>query len=124
MTTPMREPGPDHPIAIAPQPGRVRVRLDGMVVAETTRALALAEARYPAVLYVPREDARWEAFRPNPRSTHCPYKGNASYYDLVVNGETRSVAVWSYEAPYPAVAAIAGHLAFYPDRVDAIEVTP
>ena len=124
MTTAMREPGPDHPIAITPQPGRVRVRVGGTVVAETTRALALAEADYPAVLYVPREDARWEAFRSNPRSTHCPYKGTASYYDLVAEGGTRPAAVWSYEAPYPAVAAIQGHLAFYPDRVDAIEMMP
>jgi uncharacterized protein (DUF427 family) len=117
----MRIPGPDHPITIAPQPGRVRVLLGGVAVADTERALRLEEAAYPAVLYIPRADIRAESFVPSARTSHCPYKGDASYYDLVVEGTRRPDAVWSYEAPYPAVAAIAGHVAFYPDRVDAIE---
>jgi uncharacterized protein (DUF427 family) len=117
----MKTPGPDHPIAIAPNPKRVRVILGGTVVAETTRALTLTEASYPPVQYVPREDARLEHFSPSARRTHCPYKGDAAYFTLAAGGETRPDAVWSYEAPFPAVAAIAGHLAFYPDRVDAIE---
>ena len=124
MNSAMREPGPDHPIAIVPEPGLVRVVLGGTEVARTRRALRLVEARYPPVLYVPREDAHWAAFRPSTRVSHCPYKGNASYFDLVVAGAHRAAAVWSYEAPYPAVAAIRGRLAFYPDRVDAIEVAP
>lgn len=117
----MKNPGPDHPIAIAPQPGRVRVLLAGVAVAESAAALRLQEAQYPAVLYIPRADIRTEAFARSARTSHCPYKGDASYYDLVVDGTRRPDAVWSYEDPYPAVAAIKDHVAFYLDRVDAIE---
>ncbi|WP_375465544.1 DUF427 domain-containing protein [uncultured Methylobacterium sp.] len=117
----MKQPGPDHPITIAPHPGLVRVMLNGVAVAETRNALSLKEARYPPVLYVPRADARLDHFAKSARSSHCPYKGDASYYDLAVEGVRRPGAVWSYEAPFPAVAEIAGHLAFYADRVDAIE---
>ena len=117
----MREPGPDHPITVAPHRKRVRVLAGGTVVAETGRALALREASYPPVLYIPREDVRWDLFVHNPRTTHCPYKGEASYYDLNVGGATRAAGVWSYENPFPAVARIKDHLAFYPDKVDAIE---
>ncbi len=114
-------PGPDHPIAITPNQGRVRVRLGGEVVADTTRALRLQEAGHPPVLYVPREDARMERFTRTARRTHCPYKGDASYYSIEAGGRGAEDAAWSYEAPYPAVAPIAGHLAFYPGRVDVIE---
>ena len=117
----MKTPDANHPITITPQAGRVRVLLDGVAVAETNAALRLQEASYPAVLYIPRADIDASRFVPSSRTTHCPYKGDARYFDLVV-GETRKPdAVWSYEAPFPAVAAIAGHVAFYPDRVDAIE---
>jgi uncharacterized protein (DUF427 family) len=118
----MKQPGPDHPIAITPTPGRVRVLLGGQVVAETSRALTLKEASYPAVQYIPREDAAMAMLTRTERSTHCPYKGDASYYSIAAGGRQAENAVWSYEAPYPAMAAIQGHLAFYPDRVDAIEV--
>ncbi|GJE57807.1 MULTISPECIES: DUF427 domain-containing protein [Methylobacterium] len=120
----MRQPGPDHPITITAHPKRVRVVVGSTVVADSTHALALKEASYPAVLYIPRGDANWELFAQNPRSTHCPYKGDASYYDLTIDGTTKAAAVWSYEAPFPAVAAIKDHLAFYPDKVDAIEEMP
>jgi uncharacterized protein (DUF427 family) len=118
----MKQPGPDHPITITPTPQRVRVLLDGEVVAETTRALTLQEASYPAVQYIPREDAAMALLARTPRSTHCPYKGDASYFSVAAGSRQAENAVWSYESPYPAVAAIAGHLAFYPDRVDAIEI--
>ncbi|WP_375455054.1 DUF427 domain-containing protein [uncultured Methylobacterium sp.] len=117
----MKQPGPDHPITISAHPGRVRVMLNGVAVAESRNALSLTEAHYPPVLYIPRADADLAHFKPSARSSHCPYKGDASYFDLVVAGVHRPNAVWSYEAPFPAVAGIAGHLAFYPDRVDAIE---
>ncbi len=119
----MKTPDANHPIAIAPQPGRVRVVLAGETVAETDAALRLTEASYPPVFYIPRSDIRDGFFVASSRSTHCPYKGDASYFDLVVGDARRPDAVWSYEAPFPAVAAIAGHVAFYPDRVDAIETT-
>jgi uncharacterized protein (DUF427 family) len=119
----MKTPDASHPITIAPQPGRVRVLLAGTPVAETDAALSLREASYPPVLYIPRADIKTEHFTPSERKTHCPYKGDARYFDLIVGDVRRPDAVWSYEAPFPAVAAMAGHVAFYPDRVDAIETT-
>lgn len=118
----MREPGPDHPITITPEPRRVRVVVAGVTVAETRNAPRLEEARYPAVLYVPRTDINAASFVPASRTSHCPYKGDARYFDLIVPGTRRPDAVWSYEDPYPAVSAIRGHVAFYPDRVDAIAI--
>lgn len=116
----MKLPGPDHPITILPHPGRVRVIVNGTVVAETQAALSLQEGGYLPVLYIPRADVRG-AVRRSARHSHCPYKGEASYFDLVTDGDERAEAAWSYEDPFPAVAAIRGHLAFYPGRVDAIE---
>ncbi|MBP2495475.1 uncharacterized protein (DUF427 family) [Methylobacterium sp. PvP062] len=116
----MKRPGPDHPITVEPEPRRVRVVVAGVAVAETRNALRLQEARYPPVFYVPRSDIRAEHFVASTRTSHCPYKGDAHYYDLVVDGTRRSDAVWSYGNPYPAVAAIRDHVAFYPDRIDAI----
>lgn len=118
----MKLPSPDHPITITPTPQRVRVLLGGQVVAETTRAVTLQEANYPAVHYIPREDAQMALFEKTTRSTHCPYKGDASYYSIAAGGRRAENAVWSYETPFPAMAAIEGHLAFYPDRVDSIEI--
>jgi uncharacterized protein (DUF427 family) len=117
-------PGPDHPITIKPAPGRVRVTFSGKVVADTRRALVLQEAAYKPVFYIPREDAQMAAFERTAHATMCPYKGDASYYSIKVGDRVAENAIWSYEAPYPAVAEIADHLAFYPDRVDAIEATP
>lgn len=114
----MKEPGPHHPITITPHEGVVRVRAGGRIVAETTRALELREASYPPVLYVPRDDIAADALHANPRRTHCPYKGEASYVDVAGT----AAAAWSYENPFPAVARIRRYLAFYPDRVEAIEV--
>lgn len=113
-----RTPGPDHPIAIAPAGRRVVVRFAGAVVADTTRALTLTEAAYPPVIYIPREDAAMAHFVPTDRQTHCPYKGDCSYFTLRVGGKTAENAVWSYAAPYDAMKQIAGHLAFYPDKVE------
>jgi uncharacterized protein (DUF427 family) len=117
----MKLPGPDHPITITPNPKRVRVSLGGRVVADTTRALSLKEATYPAVQYIPREDVAMDLLRRTTHSTHCPYKGDASYYTIVADGRTAENAVWTYEQPFSAMAQIAGHVAFYPNRVDAIE---
>jgi uncharacterized protein (DUF427 family) len=117
----MKLPGPDHPITITPNPKRLRVTFAGQVVAETARALTLQEASYPPVQYIPREDADAALLKRTERSTHCPYKGDASYYSIEAGGRRAENAIWSYEAPFPAMQQIAGHLAFYPDRVDRIE---
>ncbi len=117
-------PGPDHPITIEPNPGRVVVRVAGRVVADTTDALVLKEASYPAVQYIPRKDADMSLLARSDHTTYCPYKGDCSYYSITVGGARSVNAVWTYEDAYPAVAAIKGHLAFYPDRVDALEILP
>jgi uncharacterized protein (DUF427 family) len=117
----MIEPGRDHPITIEPNPNRVRVVLGGFIVAETTRALTLRESNLPPVQYIPREDAQMDLFERTDHASHCPFKGDAAYYTVTAGGLGARDAVWTYEEPYPAVKAIAGHLAFYPDKVDAIE---
>jgi|SRR6478752_978494 uncharacterized protein (DUF427 family) len=120
----MKIPGPDHPISIARSNKRVRVTLAGRVVADTTRAFTLLEASYKPVFYIPRDDADMSLLKRTGHKTHCPYKGDASYFSIVANGRSSNNAVWTYEQPFPAVGSIKEHLAFYPDRVDAIEETP
>jgi uncharacterized protein (DUF427 family) len=119
MNKPIRIPGPDHPIAIAPTKGRVVAKAGSHIIAETRNALTLQEASYPPVQYIPRADADMTQLTRTAHTTYCPYKGDASYYSLP-NAEN---AVWSYEAPHPAMGVIKDHLAFYPDRVEAIEVS-
>ncbi|MBV8920429.1 DUF427 domain-containing protein [Bradyrhizobium sp.] len=118
----MRLPGPDHPITIAANPRRIRVTAGDTVIAETTHALSLKEASYPAVQYVPRGDARMELLKRTERVTHCPYKGDASYFSIAADGKTIENAIWTYETPFPAMAEISGYLAFYPDKVRIEEV--
>jgi uncharacterized protein (DUF427 family) len=117
----MKTPGPAHPITISRDGRRVRVRFAGRIVADTTRALTLREAHYPPVYYVPRADTDMSVLTRTAHSTHCPYKGDASYFTIAADGRTAENAVWSYEQPFPAVAEIKDYLAFYPNRVDAIE---
>ena len=121
--TAMKLPGPDHPITIARKSRRVRVSFAGKVIAETTRALTLNEAGYKPVHYVPRADADMSLLQATAHTSHCPYKGDASYFTVTVDGRSAENAVWSYEQPYPAMSEIKEYLAFYPDRVDKIEET-
>ena len=114
------QPGPDHPITIAPAAGRAVVTLAGQVIADSRNALSLREANYPMVLYVPRADVDMAALNRTDHTTWCPYKGEASYYSVATADARATNAVWSYETPHDAVAPIKDHLAFYPDRVDAI----
>ncbi|WP_322056442.1 DUF427 domain-containing protein [Paraburkholderia sp. J63] len=123
-TKTIKIPGPDHPITIEPTGSRVVVKAGGRVIADTRAALTLREASYPAVIYVPREDADMSLLARTDHSTWCPYKGDCAYYSIVPGGERAVNAVWTYETPHAAVAAIGNHLAFYPDRVDSIEVLP
>jgi uncharacterized protein (DUF427 family) len=97
------------------------VRLGARTLADTSHALSLREASYPAVQYIPRADVDMSALSRTAHSTHCPYKGDASYYSIVADGHEALNAVWTYESPFPAVSSIRDYLAFYPSRVDAIE---
>lgn len=114
-------PGPDHPITIMHNPKRVIVTVAGQVIADTADAWTLREAAYPAVQYIPRKDVDMTRLARTEHATYCPYKGECAYFSIPSGGERATNAVWSYEAPFDAVAAIRDHLAFYPDRVDAIE---
>ncbi len=120
-TKPIKIPGPDHPITIERNPARILVSVAGRVVADTREALTLREAAYPPVQYIPRKDVDMALLERTDHATYCPYKGDCSYFSLPLGGERSINAVWSYEAPYAAVTPIKDYLAFYPDRVDAIE---
>ena len=120
----MKIPGADHPIVIAPSASRVRVMSAGRVVADTRAALTLRESDYPAVQYVPRGDVDMSLLVRTDNHTYCPYKGEASYYSIVGGDQRGTNAVWTYEEPHDAAKSIEGYLAFYPDRVDAIEELP
>ena len=117
-------PGPDHPIAIAPNRARVVVRVAGRVIADTREALTLREASYPGVHYIPRKDVDMALLERTDHSTYCPYKGECAYYSVPLGGTRSANAVWTYEDPFAAVAEIKDHLAFYPDRIEAIEERP
>jgi uncharacterized protein (DUF427 family) len=120
MTRTIRIPGPDHPITIDRNPRRVVVTLGDKVIAETTEALTLREASYPAVQYIPRKDVDMAALVRSDTVSYCPYKGEAAYFSIPGGGERSTDAIWTYEAPFDAVEQIKGHVAFYPDRIDAI----
>jgi uncharacterized protein (DUF427 family) len=117
----IKVPGPDHPITIERNPNRVVVTVGGQVIADTRDALTLREASYPAVQYIPRRDVDLAALRRSEHTTYCPYKGEASYYGIPAGGDRSLNAVWTYETPFEAMARIKDRVAFYPDRVDAIE---
>lgn len=120
----MKLPGPDHPITIERNPARVVVTVGGHVVADTRAALTLREAGYKPVQYIPRRDVDMSLLEPSDHATYCPYKGDCRYYSIPAGGPRSVNAVWTYEEPYPAVAQIKDHVAFYPARVDAIEENP
>ena len=121
---PHKTPGPDHRITTERSPLHVVVRRGSAVIAETDRALEMREASYPTVLYVPLEDVDERLLRRSEHHTWCPYKGEASYYDIVDgDGSDLRAAVWYYADPFPAVADIKDHVAFYADRV-TVSTTP
>jgi uncharacterized protein (DUF427 family) len=116
----IKVPGFAHPITIEPNASRVIVSVAGRILADTRNALTLREASYAAVQYIPRKDVDMTLLERTDHHTYCPYKGDCAYYSIPLGGQRSVNAVWTYEAPYAAVAAIKDHLAFYPDRVDAI----
>lgn len=111
-------PDASHPITVTPTDGRVVVTRHGRVIAQTDQALTLREASYPAVQYVPLADVDASVLERTDHATYCPYKGDAGYYSLVDGDARAENVVWTYDAPYDAVAPIAGHVAFYPDEVE------
>ncbi len=119
MSRPVLAPTAEHPITVEPTAGRVVARVGGKVVADSQHALTLRESSYPAVQYIPMSDVDQGVLSKTDTSTYCPYKGDASYYSVEpAGGEPVRDAIWTYESPFPAVAKIAGHVAFYPDRAE------
>ncbi|HEY0225000.1 MAG TPA: DUF427 domain-containing protein [Mycobacterium sp.] len=113
------EPSAGHPITVEPAKGRVQVRINGELVADTTAALELREATIPAVQYIPLDDVVQERLTRTDTTTYCPFKGDANYYSVTTSaGDTVEDAIWFYEQPFPAVAQIAGHVAFYPNKAE------
>lgn len=121
MTKEIKVPDANHPISIDANPVRVVARVGDTVIADTSAALTLREAAYPPVHYIPLDDVVPGTLRDSKSDSYCPYKGDASYYDVVLpDGKELADVVWTYQAPYPAVDAIAGHVAFYTDRVQVL----
>ncbi len=118
---PVKIPGPDHPITIEANPSRIVVTVGGRVIADTREALTLREADYPAVQYIPRKDVDMSLLERTDHSTYCPYKGDCAYYSVPSGAPLSVNAAWSYEQPHSAVSRVKDYLAFYPDRVDAID---
>lgn len=114
---------PDHRIATGPAGGRLRVTFNGEVIADTRGAIRLEESGYPVVYYLPRKDVKMDRLARTAHRTHCPFKGDASYFTLASGGRTAENAVWSYETPFDEVIAIKDCLAFYRDKVDSIDFT-
>jgi uncharacterized protein (DUF427 family) len=124
MAKEIKVPDANHPISIGADTVRVVARAGDTVIADTSAALTLREAGYPPVHYIPLDDVVPGILRPATSHSYCPYKGDASYYDVVLpGGEELADAVWTYQAPYPAVDVIAGHVAFYADRVQVLAET-
>jgi uncharacterized protein (DUF427 family) len=119
MSRTVKIPDATHPITITPTGKHVTVRVGGTVVAETDSALSLAESTYPVAQYVPLDDVDQSLLDRTTTQTYCPYKGDASYYSVKTpDGSLETDLIWTYEHPYQAVAEIAGHVAFYPDRAE------
>ena len=112
---------PEHRIGTKRAGVRVQVTFNGEIIADSEDAVTLQETGYDAVYYLPRKDVKMERLSRTTHRTHCPFKGEASYFTLS-NGRTAENAVWSYEQPYDEVSVIKDRLAFYPNRVDSIRI--
>jgi len=121
---PILQPGPNHPITIEPNSSRIVVTVAGRVVADTTRALRLQEAKYAPVDYIPIEDVDQTLLERTDHSSYCPFKGDAGYFSIPLGGEQSKNAIWIYENPFEAVALIKDNVAFYPNRVESITEHP
>jgi adenylate cyclase len=110
----------DYAIRFEPSPRRVRVEFNGAWIADSRRALILRETRQPPAYYFPREDVRTGLLEKTEQRTHCPFRGNATYWTIRAGGAVAENAAWSYEEPYEEGRPIKGYVSFYPDRVSAI----
>lgn len=120
----MSAPGHPHAITIEKNPNRIKVSFNGTVIADTTQALILKEGPLPPATYIPREDVQMSYLERTDHSTHCPFKGHASYFSVRVGDRTADNAVWTYETPIDSVAQIRDCLSFYKEKLDVREESP
>jgi uncharacterized protein (DUF427 family) len=119
---------PDYRVDLLPAGRRVTVKFGGVTIADSSEALQVEETGHGPVYYLPEKDVRLDLMHPTDHHTRCPYKGEASYWTIEVPAEAGSVrrsenAAWAYPLPYDEVSGLAGHYAFYPNRVDSITVS-
>ncbi len=114
----MKIPDESHPITITRAPNTVRVLFEGHEIADSDDVLVLKEASYPPVYYFPRDDVQMAFLRRTDKVTHCPYKGDASYFTIYRDAQLIENAVWTYEEPYASVSQIGNRVAFYPEHVE------
>jgi uncharacterized protein (DUF427 family) len=119
---------PDYRVDLVPESRRVKVVFGGVTVADSGAALRVEETGHGAVYYLPEQDVRIDLMQPTEHHTHCPFKGDASYWTIELPGDAAAKrrsenAVWGYPSPFAEVSGLAGHYAFYPNRVDSITVT-
>ena len=120
----MSAPGHPHAITIEKNPHRIKVAFHGTVIADTTRALVLKEGPLPPATYIPREDVQMSYLQRTDHSTHCPFKGDASYFSVHVDDQRADNAVWTYETPIDSVPQIKDYLSFYVEKLNVIEESP
>ena len=113
---------PDYRVDLLPAGQRVTVKFGGVTIADSSEALRVEETGHGPVHYLPQKDVRLDLMRPTEHKTYCPFKGDCSYWTIETGGKQAESAVWGYRAPYDEAMGLAGHYAFYPNRVDAIEV--
>ncbi len=109
---------PDYRVDVKPNPGRVCARLNGSVIADSSRTVIVQETNLEPVIYFPRDDVLFEFAEATPHQTFCPFKGEASYWTFRCAGLTEENLAWSYEAPFDQIAQLRNYVAFYPDRVE------
>jgi uncharacterized protein (DUF427 family) len=108
---------PDYAVDIQAAPGHFVAAIDGVVIAESDSALEVRESFHESVIYFPADSARFDLLARTEHATRCPFKGDASYYSIVLDEARHENAVWVYEQPMPEIEALRGYLAFYTDRV-------
>jgi uncharacterized protein (DUF427 family) len=113
---------PDYRVDLEPNPGRVRVSLDGVTIADTDRAVRVLETKHEPVVYLPIDDLRLEYLVRTDHETFCPFKGEARYWSIRVGDRVEENAVWTYEDPFDEVAGLEGYAAFYSDRPELVQV--